>query len=122
MDDAALAVLIRRADVIVVPYNCRKQTSSPVLVEALAAGEPVVATHFPHAVELLSGGAGLLVAHGDDPAIGDALHRVLTEGGLSERMAVQAAREGPQTWADAAQHFRDLCTEVLTRPRRRTAG
>jgi glycosyltransferase involved in cell wall biosynthesis len=122
VDDAALAVLIRRADVIVLPYNCRQQTSSPVLVEALAAGKPVVATHFPHAVELLSGGAGLLVPHGDGPAIGDALHRVLTEDGLSDRMAAQAAREGPQSWADAAQRFRDLCTEVLTRPRRRTAG
>ena len=122
VDDAALAVLVRRADVIVLPYHCRQQTSSPVLVEALAAGKPVVATQFPHAVELLSGGAGLLVPHGDGPAIGDALRRVLTEDGLSDRMAAQAAREGPQSWADAAQHFRDLCTEVLARPRCRAAG
>jgi polysaccharide biosynthesis protein PslF len=50
-----------------------------VLVEALAARKPVVATEFPHAVELLADGAGLLVPHGDPGAITAALRRVLTE-------------------------------------------
>ena len=116
LDDAALAVLVHRADVVALPYNCRYQTSSPVLVEALAAGKPVVATRFPHAVELLSGGAGLLVPHEDPQAIGHAVRRVLTECGLSERMAARAALERTtHTWADVAGQYRQLCTQVMSR-------
>jgi glycosyltransferase involved in cell wall biosynthesis len=116
LDDNALAVLIDRADVVVLPYNCRYQTSSAVLVEALAAGKPVVATRFPHAVELLSGGAGLLVPHQDPTAVGHALHRVLTERGLSERLTARAAVEATtHTWADAARQYRELCTQVMHR-------
>ena len=116
LDDAALAVLIDRADVVVLPYNCRYQTSSPVLVEALAAGKPVVATRFPHAVELLSGGAGLLVDHQDPAAIGHAVRRVLTEDGLAERLTARAALEATtHTWADAARQYRELCTQVMDR-------
>ena len=51
--------------VVVLPYDSRDQVTSGVLVEAIAAGRPVVATAFPHAVELLSSGAGMVVPHGD---------------------------------------------------------
>ena len=53
-----------------------------MLTEAVAAGKPVVSTAFPHAVELLSGGAGLLVPQRDPAALAAALRRVLTEDGL----------------------------------------
>jgi glycosyltransferase involved in cell wall biosynthesis len=116
LDDAALAVLVNRADVVVLPYNCRYQTSSAVLVEALAAGKPVVATRFPHAVELLSGGAGLLVPHEDPKAIGEAVRRVLTERGLSERLTARAALEATtHSWADTARQYQQLCAQVISR-------
>ncbi len=83
LDDAALTRLIRRADVVLLPYDSLDQAASPVLAEAVAAGKPVVATAFPHAVELLSSGAGLLVHHFDGTALGEALYRVLTEPGLA---------------------------------------
>jgi polysaccharide biosynthesis protein PslF len=44
---------VRQADVVLLPYRSREQVVSGVLVEALASGKPVVATRFPHAVELL---------------------------------------------------------------------
>ena len=40
-----------------------------MLVDAIAAGRPVVATAFPHAVELLSSGAGIVVDHDDPEAL-----------------------------------------------------
>jgi glycosyltransferase involved in cell wall biosynthesis len=114
LDDAALARLIRRADVVLLPYDSRDQTTSPVLVEAVAAGKPVVATAFPHAVELLGSGAGLLVPHFDGTAIGEALYRVLTEPGLAQRMAAEAARLGPTfTWSAAADRYRCLGSVLL---------
>jgi len=115
LDDAALGRLIRRADVILLPYDSRDQTNSPVLVEAVAAGKPVVATTFPHAVELLGDGAGLLVPHYDAAAIGEALHRVLTEPGLASHLAAEAARLAPRfSWSEAAERYRALAAELLS--------
>ncbi|MFI2709291.1 glycosyltransferase [Micromonospora sp. NPDC018662] len=86
-DQAALGRLIRSADVVVLPYDSREQVTSGVLIEAVAAGVPVVATAFPHAVELLTGGPGLVVPHQDPAALADAIRRILTEPGLAARLA-----------------------------------
>ena len=69
------------------PYDSREQVTSGVLIEAVAAGVPVVATAFPHAVELLTGGPGLVVPHRDPAALATAIRRVLTEPGLAARLA-----------------------------------
>ena len=57
LDQASLSRLIRSADVVVLPYDSTEQVTSGVLIEAVGAGVPVVATEFPHAVELLADGA-----------------------------------------------------------------
>src|ERR1700684_1870380 len=77
----ALAALVRSADVVLLPYDSTDQVTSGVLIEALAAGKPVVATEFPHAQEVLADGAGLLVPHRDPEAIAAALRSVITRGG-----------------------------------------
>jgi glycosyltransferase involved in cell wall biosynthesis len=86
----ALRELVRSVDVVLLPYDSRDQVSSGVLVEALASAKPVVATRFPHAVELLGDGAGILVDHGDAAAMSVALHHVLFEPGVAEDMAAVA--------------------------------
>ena len=95
-DPAALGRLIRSADVVVLPYDSREQVTSGVLIEAVAAGIPVVATTFPHAVELLTDGPGLLVPHQDPAALAAAVRRILTEPGLAAtpRRPRPAARRG----------------------------
>jgi glycosyltransferase involved in cell wall biosynthesis len=65
---SSLASLVRSADVVLLPYDSTEQVTSGVLIEAVAAGKPVVATQFPHAREVLAGGAGLLVPHRDPAA------------------------------------------------------
>jgi polysaccharide biosynthesis protein PslF len=114
LDDDALAKLISRADIVLLPYDSREQVTSGVLVEAVAAGKPVVATAFPHAVELLSSGAGLVVPQGDGDAIGAALHRVLTEPGMASGMRAEAARIAPSLdWPAVAAQYRGLATGLL---------
>lgn len=71
--------LVAAADVVLLPYDSSEQMTSGVLVEALAAGKPVVATAFPHAVELLSNGAGRLVPQQDPDAMAEALEVLLTD-------------------------------------------
>jgi len=114
VDETALTRLISRADLVLLPYDSREQVTSGVLVEAVAAGKPVVATAFPHAVELLASGAGLVVPQMDGVAIGDALHRVLSEPGLARLMAAEAQRLAPSVlWPAVAAQYRALATDLL---------
>ncbi|MEO3813211.1 glycosyltransferase [Sphaerisporangium sp. B11E5] len=85
-DQDSLSRLVRSADVVVLPYDSAEQVTSGVLIEAVAAGVPVVATAFPHAVELLTSGPGLLVPHADPAALASAIRRVLTQPGLADNL------------------------------------
>jgi glycosyltransferase involved in cell wall biosynthesis len=115
VDDVTLDKLIRRADIVLLPYDSREQVTSGVLVEAVAAGKPVVATAFPHAVELLGSGAGLIVEQQDGAALGEALYRVLTEPGQAQRMRAEAARIAPSLrWPAVADQYRALAAVLLT--------
>ena len=108
-----LREVVRRADVILLPYDSRDQVTSGVLTEAVAAGKPVVSTSFPHAVELLSGGAGLLVPQRDPIAIADALERVLTVHGLADRMAsISRGLTASLLWPAVAARYLDLASSV----------
>ena len=111
---ADLGRIIAGADVVILPYDSPEQVTSGVLVEALAAGKPVIATGFPHAVELLSGGVGLIVPHGDPAAMAAALRRVLTEPGLADRMGAAAAAVAPQLlWPAVAESYRALARGLV---------
>jgi glycosyltransferase involved in cell wall biosynthesis len=113
-DEHSLGQLIRSADVVVLPYDSREQVTSGVLVEAVAAGVPVVATPFPHAVELLATGPGLLVPHRDPAALAAAVRRVLTEPGLAARLAdrTRTADLTPR-WAAVAARYDALAQRLL---------
>jgi len=111
---AALGRLVGQADVVALPYDSREQVTSGVLVEALAWGKPVVATGFPHAVEMLGGGAGLIVPHGDPAAMAAALRRVLTEPGLAARLGSAAAALAPELlWPSVAERYRALVGQLV---------
>ena len=90
-----LTALVQSAAVVVLPYDSTDQVTSGVLVDAIASGRPVVATAFPHAVELLASGAGIVVGHDDPDALASALRRVLTEPRLAGAMAAEARRLAP---------------------------
>jgi len=92
LDRKSLARMVRSADVVVLPYASVEQVTSGVLVEAIAAGKPVIATGFPHAVELLSSGAVITVPHGDPVALRTPLRRLLTDTRLRSQMGQDARR------------------------------
>jgi glycosyltransferase involved in cell wall biosynthesis len=107
--------LIRRADVVLLPDDSNESVTSGVLVEAVAAGKPVIAAAFPHAVELLADGVGLVVPQGNSAAIGEALHRVLTEPELAEGMAERARRIAPELmWPAIADRYRAVVDDLLS--------
>ena len=113
-DLTALSALIRAAAVVVLPYDSREQATSGVLVDAIAAGRPVVATAFPHAVELLGNGAGIIVDHDDPDALVRALGDVLTNPALAARLTAEARRIAPGLgWPVVAATYRTLADCVV---------
>ncbi len=78
LDPGYLDELLEGASVVLLPYESTDQATSGVLAEAVAARIPVIATAFPHAVELLSGGAGIVVPHRNPHAIADAVASLLS--------------------------------------------
>jgi polysaccharide biosynthesis protein PslF len=113
-DVASLTALIQSCAVVVLPYDSTEQVTSGVLVDAIAAGRPVVATAFPHAVELLSSGAGLVVDHNDPDGLALALRRVLVKPGLAAGMAAEASRLAPSLgWPVVARQFLTLANRLV---------
>ncbi|MDH4276959.1 MAG: glycosyltransferase [Acidimicrobiia bacterium] len=115
-DLASLTELIRAADLVVLPYDSTDQVTSGVLVDAVAAGRPVVSTAFPHAVELLGSGAGLVVPQRDTAALAAAIRSVLSDHGLAQSMAAEARRLAPDlAWTAVAARYGDLARRLLAR-------
>lgn len=113
-DLASLTKLIVSADLVVLPYDSKDQVTSGVLVDAVAAGRPVVSTAFPHAVELLGSGAGLVVPQRDPAALADAIRAVLTDASLAARMATEARRLAPElSWNAVAGQYRRLSDDLV---------
>jgi len=111
---AMLSALVQSAAVVVLPYDSTDQVTSSALVDAVASGRPVVATAFPHAVELLASGAGIVVAHDDPDALVSALRRVLTEPRLAGTMAAEARRLAPElAWPIVAGEYLRLARRIL---------
>ena len=110
----ALRQVVREADVILLPYDSRDQVTSGVLTEAVVAGKPVISTSFPHAVELLSGGAGILVPQRDPVAIAEALEQLLTTPGLAGRMAATSRRLASSLlWPAVAARYLEVSRSLL---------
>lgn len=112
-DTGQLARLVRSADAIVLPYESVEQVTSGVLVEAIAAGKPVVATRFPHAVELLAGGAGMLVPYGRPDVLGEALRRLLADPASRARMASRSRQlSAGWSWPTVGGRFSAMMSEL----------
>jgi glycosyltransferase involved in cell wall biosynthesis len=107
----ALAGLISTADVVLLPYDSTDQVTSGVLIEALAAGKPVVATRFPHAVELLEDGGGILVPHKDPVAMAEGLRDALARRTPALRTNARTVAP-PMLWPVVADRYRDVVSQL----------
>lgn len=113
-DSDELARLVQSADIVLLPYDSVDQVTSGVLIEAVAAGKPVIATGFPHAIELLGGGAGIVVAHRSPTEIAVALRTLITEGEVVARMSRVAASAAPRLlWPAVAGQYRALAAQLI---------
>jgi len=108
VSDEELFDLVRRSDVVVVPYDNHDQVSSGVITEAVGLARPVVATRFPYSEEILATGAGVVADH--DPESLAAAIRLLLEDPMVYRRACQAATDLSDhlSWGNAAKEYSRL--------------
>ncbi len=108
LDRDRLSAHVAAADLILLPYDSREQVTSGVLVEAVAAGKPVVATGFPHALELLRDGAGTIVEHESPSSIAAAVRNIVARHDDSRPVAFD-----PDTaWSAVAERYRELAESM----------
>lgn len=112
-ESADLAAEVAAADLVLLPYDSRDQATSGVLVEAVAAGKLVIATRFPHSIELLGDGAGLLVDQKHPEQIAAAIMAALGDRARIETALVVArAHAHANSWEAVAQRYVALADEL----------
>ena len=118
VSDADLGGWYRAADVFAFPSV--KEGFGLVVLEALAAGLPVVASDIPVFVEYLEDGrSALLVPPGDPAALAAALGRLAADPGLRRRLAAGGRPLVDRfTWAASARTHREVYAAVDARAAR----
>jgi glycosyltransferase involved in cell wall biosynthesis len=105
VDDAELAGVLRRADVVTLPY--REIDQSGVLYAALGLGRPLLLSAVGGFPEVAAAGAAELVAPGDPAALHAALAGLLADPLRRAALGAAAARAARETYswdAVAQQH------------------
>ena len=85
--------LVTSAGVVVIPQQAGAASVGQLpakLMDAMAAGRPVVSTAVGDIPVWLAGGAGVIVPAGDPAALGAAIHRVLDEPAAAREMGTRA--------------------------------
>src|SRR5919197_3405812 len=95
--DPEIPALMRRADVIVLPYRNIEQ--SGVLYTALAFGRPMVLSAVGGFPEVAEQGAALLVPPEDPDALAEILRELLADRSARESLAAAAANEAATTYS-----------------------
>lgn len=110
-----LPAVLGATDVLVVP-SLAQETSSLTVLEALAAGVPVIASATPGPSDVISDGLnGLLVPVGDERALAGAMRRLVVQSDLLARLKT-GCTEGPpapRSVADQAAGHEQLYEALL---------
>jgi len=115
VDRARIPRLLAAADVYV-SAACGQESFGIILVEAMAAGAPVVATNIDGYREVVRKDVdGLLVPPGDPAALAGAIDRILSDPALADRLRAAGKRRAENfDWKVIADRLEELY-ERLTR-------
>jgi len=104
----------KTADVFCAP-NTGQESFGIVLLEAMAAGTPIVASRIEGFCDVLSDGVqGLLVEPRNSEALKDALKAVLSDAAMREEMALAGARHAQQySWDRVSAQILDYYEETM---------
>jgi glycosyltransferase involved in cell wall biosynthesis len=115
VEDDEIPALMRRADVVVLPY--RDAEHSGVLYAALAFGKPLVLSAVGGFPEVAEQGAARLVPPEDPAALATALTELVSDESACAELgkAAAAAASGSYSWDEAASQTMALYRELIER-------
>ena len=118
VEDAEIPPILRRADVLVLPYRDAEQ--SGVLYAGLAFGKPMVLSAVGGFPEVAADGAARLVPPDDPVALASALAELVDDESQRRALAeaALAAAAGSYSWDTAAERTLALYEELLEASRR----
>jgi glycosyltransferase involved in cell wall biosynthesis len=106
---ADVPALLAEAELVWAP--CRAPSNTNVVLEAMAAGKPVIASEFTELAEIIiHGQTGLLVPPGDQAALARQTRLLLDDPKLRQRMGEAARRRAAEQFgvADMIRRFAEL--------------
>lgn len=107
-----IAAIVRRADLMILPY--REASQSGVIALAEAAGIPVVATPVGGLIEQVRDGVnGVLARDMTAAAVAEAIERLLSDGDLFRRCAAGIVAHSQGRWDEGAGRIRALALRAL---------
>lgn len=111
--DAEIPAIMRRADVVVLPY--REIEQSGVLYASLAFGKPIVLSRVGGFAEVIDRGAAAGVTPGDAEGLREALGGLIADPGARETLAGRAGEliAGEYSWDAIAERTLDLYGRLL---------
>jgi glycosyltransferase involved in cell wall biosynthesis len=114
MPENLLHDLLLDATIVVMPYDSTEQMVSGVLVEAVSANVPVVATAFPHALELAGEGAVVTVPHRSPEALARSIAHLLDSPAALDEMSGAQRRLAPGLeWTNVAFQYEMLASSLV---------
>jgi glycosyltransferase involved in cell wall biosynthesis len=109
LTQAHIVEYLLASDVYVTPYLDPKQITSGTLAYALGAGKAIVSTPYPHAVEVLSDGRGILVPFRSQSALAEATLRILGDPLLKHQLEREAYAYGRDTaWPRVGERMLEI--------------
>jgi glycosyltransferase involved in cell wall biosynthesis len=113
VEDAEIPAIMRRADVVALPY--RDAEHSGVLYAALAFGKPLVLSAVGGFPEVVEQGAGTLVPPEDPDALASTLGELVKDEAARAQLGDAAAHAaaGSYSWDEAARQTLALYEELL---------
>jgi len=117
---ADLAKILRESTAFVFPSN--EEGLAKAIIEAMASGLPIVATHQSGATTLVEDGVEGFIVRGRDVAqLADAMIKVASDRELNERMGRADYERGARrnSWGDHADRVIKLCAEALEKRKQR---
>jgi phosphatidylinositol alpha-mannosyltransferase len=117
IDDEEKVARLAAADVFCAP-SLHGESFGIVLLEAMAAGTPVVASELPGYANVARAGAdALLVPPGDSEALAEAIVRVLDDPSLAARLVASGAERAEHfSMSRLASIYEDLYQRLLSPP------
>ena len=108
MDASMVARWMAASDLVTLPSYSEGHPN--VLVEALASGRPVVATHVGGIPEVVDASCGVLVAPRDVQALSVALGQVMDRGWDADALARRFSRD----WSGVARETLQVCMDAFS--------